>query len=202
MIDLPRVALVILNWNDWEATRTCLESVAKATYSPMKTYVVDNGSSDGSPDRIAEAFPHVPLLRLSRNHGYGGGMNAGIRAALEEVADYVLCLNNDMTVDPGFLEHLVRAASPGRVVPFPAVYQLGDPERVDSAGNRFHRRTGLVGAIGRGSREVPKGAEADYTELPFLPRPLLERIGGYDESYFAFYEDVDLCLRIRREGWR
>ena len=201
MVEGPNVAVVVLNWNGWEETKTCVRSIQELRYTPKQIYVVDNGSTDGSPQRIHAAFPDVTLLRLQSNLGYGGGMNAGIRTALEEGCDYVLCVNNDMTFDPGFLEPLVQAAEGGGVVPFPTIHQGEDPGRIDSAGNRLSY-TGLTSLIGHGAKEVPRGIGADYTELPFLARELLERIGPYKEEYFAFYEDVDLSLRIRGAGWR
>ncbi len=200
MATSPRVALVILNWNDWEATRACLESTTRLTYPSVDSYVVDNGSLDGSPDRVTDTFPEAHLIRLAENRGYGGGMNAGIRAGLEDGADYVLCLNNDMTVDPGFLEPLVEAARKEATVPYPAIYQGDHPNLVDNAGNRVSY-TGLTGLVAQGAQEIPAGVEADYTELPLLPRPLLARLEGYQEEYFAFYEDVDLGVRMRAAGW-
>lgn len=197
---LPKVSLIVLNWNNWRDTRECLASLAGVDYRPLDTIAVDNGSADGSPDRIAEEFPSVSLLRLPENRGYGGGMNAGIEAALAGGSDFILCLNNDMTVDPLFLESLVQVAAEGKTVPFPALYQGEHSDRLDNAGNRLSF-TGLTGLIGYGSPEIPPKVDADYTELPFLPSRLLERIGLYREDYFAFYEDVDLCLRIRAAGW-
>ena len=197
---LPKVSLVVLNWNNWEDTRRCLASLARLTYRPVVIIVVDNGSRDGSPDRIAEGFPTAKLLRLPKNKGYGGGMNAGIEAALAETSDFVLCLNNDMTVDPGFLEPLATLAAEDRTVPFPAVYQGQDPDRLENAGNHLSF-TGVTSRIAHGSRDIPSGLQVDYTELPFLPRGLLEHVGPYREDYFAFYEDVDLGLRIRAAGW-
>ncbi len=196
----PRVALVVLNWNDWETTRKCLDSFAGLSYHRRETIVVDNGSADGSPDRIAEGFPAVKLVRLPGNRGYGGGMNAGIQTALAEGCDLVLCLNNDMTVDPGFLEPLVEAARDQTTVPYPAIYQGDHPDLLDNVGNRVSY-TGLHCLVAHGAREVPATLKADYTELPFLSRALLAHIGGYKEEYFAFYEDIDLGLRIRAAGW-
>ncbi len=200
MVEGPNVAVVVLNWNGWEDTKACVKSIQELRYTPRQVYIVDNGSTDGSPQRLHAAFPDVTLLRLRSNLGYGGGMNAGIRAALEEQSDFILCVNNDMTFDSDFLEPLVQAAEGGGVIPFPAIHQGEDPGRIDSAGNRLSY-TGLTSPVGHGAKEVPTRVEADYTELPLLARRLLERIGLYKEEYFAFYEDADLSLRIRGAGW-
>lgn len=197
----PRVATVVLNWNNWEDTQECLRSVGQLTYRPLEIYVVDNGSTDGSPELIRKAFPQIRLIRLPENRGYGGGMNAGIEAAMAAGHDHVICLNNDMTVDPGLLQPLVRAAAQGRVVPYPAIYQGDRPCLLDSAGNRLSF-TGLTSVVAHGAREIPKDLRVDYTELPFLATELIDLIGGYKTEYFAFYEDVELNLRIRKAGWR
>ena len=196
----PRIGLVVLNWNSWRDTRECLDSIANVLYGALEIFVVDNGSWDDSPDRIAATFPMAKLLRLPLNRGYGGGMNEGIRAALGSGCEFVLCLNNDMTLDPASLEPLVNAAREEFTVPFPTIYQRENPEFIDSAGNHLSY-TGLTTLIAHGARGVSESLEADYTELPFLSRELVELIGGFQEDYFTFYEDVDLCLRIRAAGW-
>ncbi len=196
----PKIALVVLNWNNPKDTLACLDSMTRLTYGSFEVYVVDNGSSDGSPERIGEAFPDVHMIRLPENRGYGGGMNEGIAAAFGGGSDYVLCLNNDMTFDPGFLEPLVHAAGGEGFVPFPAIYQGEDPERLDSAGNRLSY-VGLTSLIAHGAKEASATATPDYTELPLLSRELLNRVGAYKEEYFAFYEDVDLSLRAQSAGW-
>lgn len=196
----PEVGVVVLNWNGWGDTRECLTSLARLHGNP-RVYAVDNGSVDGSLDRIRRAFPDVTLVPLPENRGFPGGMNAGIRAALEDGCDYVLCLNNDMTAEPDLLERLLEAAEEG-VVPYPAIHQWAWPSRIDNLGQRIHLPTGLTSMVAHGARRPPAGVEADYTEVPFLSRAQLRRLGGWDERYFAFYEDADLGLRIRAAGWR
>jgi GT2 family glycosyltransferase len=198
----PKIAIVVLNWNGWEDTRECLESLRRLTYPSYAVYVVDNGSTDSSPERIAETFPEVRLIRLPENRGFAGGMNAGLRAAVEDGWEYVLCLNNDMTADPDLLDALATATRQERVVPYPAIYQYDHPELVDNLGQRIHLFTGITWMVAHGSDSLPERVEADYTEVPLLPRELLNIIGGWTEDYFAFYEDADLGLRIREAGWR
>ncbi|MFQ5871914.1 MAG: glycosyltransferase family 2 protein [Candidatus Geothermarchaeales archaeon] len=198
----PKVAIVVLNWNGWEDTRECLESLKGLTYLSFEAYAVDNGSTDGSPDRIADSFPEVRLLRLPENRGFAGGMNAGLKAALKDGHDFVLCLNNDMIVDPGLLEPLVATAIGEKVVPYPAIYQYGHRGVLDNVGQRINLFTGMTWMVAHGSRRLPESIEADYTEVPLFSRELLEVLGGWKEEYFALYEDADLCLRIQRAGWK
>lgn len=190
-----KVAIVVLNWNGWADTRECLESLRQLSYPSWEAYVVDNGSVDGSPEGIARHFPEMHLVPLPENRGFGGGMNAGIEAALPGQPAYVLCLNNDLTVDPGFLEPLVAAAEGEGVVPYPAVYKYDSPEAVDSVGHRFNLFTGLTHAVAPGEEGMPESFQ-------LMPRELLETLGSWNEEYFAMYEDTEFGLRMRNAGWR
>jgi len=111
-----RVTAVVLSWNGTEQTLACLRSLSAATYPALSAVVVDNDSTDDVAAAVAEAFPDVRVIRLEENRGFSGGVNAGLEAALADGADHVLLLNNDATVEPGFLEPLVAAASEPGVV--------------------------------------------------------------------------------------
>ena len=106
----PTVTVVVLNWNNLPDTIECLESLRAVTYPALRLLVVDNGSTDGSEAALRARFPGLELLQTGENLGFAGGNNAGIRRALEGGADHVLLLNNDTTVDPGFVTAMVDAA--------------------------------------------------------------------------------------------
>lgn len=194
MSESPQVALVVLSWNRWADTRECLESLRRVAYPAVAVYVVDNGSTDGSPAHVAREFPEVNLIPLPENRGFGGGMNAGIEAALRDGAEFVQCLNNDLTVDPGFLEPLVETAREEGLVPYPAVYEYGAPHALDSAGHRVDLYTGLTTPVSLGDPGLPESFQ-------LMPRDLLQSLGPWDASYFAMYEDTEFGLRMRKAGW-
>ncbi len=196
------VAVIVLNWNGWEDTKECLSSLQRSTYPAVQVYAVDNGSTDGSPEKIAATYPTVTLIQLPENRGFGGGMNAGIEVALQDGHDFVLCMNNDMVAEPDFLEPLVLAAEVEKVVPYPALFQRDRPDTVDALGNRINLMTGMTSAMASGTQEVRPRIAPDYTEIPLLSRELLQTVGTWREEYFAFYEDADLGLRIHDAGWR
>jgi GT2 family glycosyltransferase len=106
----PEVAIVILNWNNAPDTIACLESVAHLDYPNTRILVVDNGSTDGSADRIRQAHPSIPVLETGQNLGYAEGNNVGIAVALEQKAPYICILNNDIALRPDFLTQLVAEA--------------------------------------------------------------------------------------------
>ena len=106
---VPKVAVVILNWNDGAATLACLDALASANYPNIMTIVVDNGSTDGSAQRIRDTVA-VDLVINPTNLGFTGGVNVGIARAMAAGADYVWLLNSDATIQPGVLSRLVAVA--------------------------------------------------------------------------------------------
>jgi GT2 family glycosyltransferase len=192
-----KIAAVVLSWNGREDTLACLRSLEG---EGVDVIVVDNASEDGS----AEAVFGVELIRNERNLGYAGGMNVGLRAALERGADAVLLLNNDVEVEPGAVATLARSAqSVGAACPL--ITFAGDPEQVWYAGASFDPRRGYNGRH-RGFREsAERFTETVVTDRAcgaamLLPRRALELIGELDEQLFAYQEDTDWSLRARAAG--
>jgi GT2 family glycosyltransferase len=202
----PRVAAVVLGWNGREDTLACLGSLARASYPALSTVVVDNGSTDGGPEAVAAEFPDVRLLRLGENRGFAGGVDAGVTVALDGGADLVLLLNNDATVEPGFLEPLVEAASADGVGAACAQILDAATGRVWYAGAGYDPRRGHQGRhTGFGDVRLPPQTAPYETDRAcggamLIPRPALERVGLLDEALFAYAEDVDWSLRARVAG--
>src|SRR4051794_19995847 len=106
----PQVAVVVLAWNGREDTLACLDSLAGLDWTPLRTIVVDNGSTDGTTDAIRATFPRTEVVRSEVNLGFAEGNNVGLRAAFDGGAEYALLLNNDTLVDPGLVRALVEQA--------------------------------------------------------------------------------------------
>ena len=187
---MTKVAAVVLSWNGREDTLACLRSLKG---EGAEVIVVDNASSDGT----AEAVSGVELIRNDENLGYAGGMNVGIRAAVERGADAVLLLNNDVEVEPGAVAALAGAGE-GTGAVCPVVVFAEDPERIWYAGADFDPRRGYQGrhrtSIDSGDTERICGAAV------LIPRGTIERIGAFDEGLFAYVEDADWSLRAREAG--
>jgi GT2 family glycosyltransferase len=208
MPPLPRTIVVLLNWNNYPDTARCIESLARATYPDLHVVVVDNGSGDGSGARLRREFPGPRYVFNDRNLGFARGCNVGIRAALEDPAcRYVVLLNNDSHVDPGFLEPAVRVAQT-----VPAAGAVGG--KIVMAGNRIWYAGGHVDRLRgqgrvRGFGAVDAG-QYDRTEevgfvtcaLALFPRPVLERVGLLPEEYFFGFEEYDYSVALRRAGLR
>jgi GT2 family glycosyltransferase len=172
--------------------------------------VVDNGSTDGSPEHLAPLLsaPWGELVQARRNLGFTGGANLGLRLAFERGADYAFLLNNDATVAPDCITKLVEAAEPRPEVGFvgPKILWAEEPDRVWSAGISiaWHRTTI------ESHRNAPDDGRFDGCRIVqglsgcalLVRRAVLERVGLLDERYFAYYEDLDWCLRARHAGFR
>jgi GT2 family glycosyltransferase len=201
-------AIVIVSWNGKDDLLECLASLEKLDPPRPRIIVVDNGSSDGTPEAVREIFPGAELVLLPENLGFAGGNNRGIERALDGGAEYVCLLNNDTEVDPGFLNALLRAAGEfprGGVFGSRVLYR-SRPETVWSQGISVGKRTGRVYAdhYNRPAREVPETPEnADGVSgaALLLRAETLRQTGLFDEDYFLCFEDLDLCLRGRERGW-
>jgi hypothetical protein len=203
------IAVIILNWNGKSDTLNCLESVYRSTHPDFTVIVVDNGSTDGSPDAIRHAYPQAEVIETGENLGYAEGNNVGIRRAMDLGVDSVLVLNNDTVVDPDAIAHLELALSVdpsvGLVSPF--IFFHSVPDKLWFGGAE---RTGLSNfrhtGWGMTERECPVGPEAE-TEFAsgcamLIRSVVFEKTGLFDPRYFLVWEEVDLCFRARRAGYR
>lgn len=189
---MAKVAAVVLSWNGREDTLACLRSLEG---EDVDVIVVDNASEDGT----AEAVTGVELIRNERNLGYAGGMNTGIRRALERGADAVLLLNNDVEVERGAIAPLAAAAE-GTGAVCPLVVFADDPGKVWYAGARFDPKRGYNGRHITETTGATTETERICGAAVLIPRETLERVGLFDEDLFAYVEDADWSLRVREAG--
>ena len=205
----PKASIVILNWNGYEVTRECLASLSKIDYPNCEVVLVDNGSADGSPDRLAAEFTEITVIRNHKNLGFTGGNNVGIRRALEQNADYVLLLNNDTVVAPNFLSELIRAGESDQRVGLlnPKILYFEPSDRLWYAGGSFNIWKGI--ASHRGSRELDRGRYDTPEEVTFITgcaflikTEVIRKIGLLDECFFYSCEDTDWTIRSLKAGYK
>jgi GT2 family glycosyltransferase len=200
------VAVLVVNWNGGPLLGQCLQSLASQRRQPDQVIVVDNASSD---DSLAEAKPYlqgVQLIRLNENAGFARANNIAARAA--GAVDALALLNPDAVADPGWLQALVDAAEQNPAfASFASQIRLAaSPAYLDGAGDSYH-------VSGRAWRNGHKSSAVDWPSTDvevFAPcaaaalyrRDAFEEIGGFDERYFCYFEDVDLGFRLRLLGYR
>lgn len=206
-MNAPKVFIVILNWNNWPDTFECLESVKKINYPDFQIVVVDNGSLEKPEIKN----PNVKYIFNPDNLGFSEGNNVGIKYALEQGADYVLLLNNDMLVEPDFLGKLVRAGQSWPEAGFlgPKMLFNDDRRKIWSVGgkvNWLYNKGVMVGynEIDVGQYDQPEVQETDYITGACLlaKRQIIEKIGLMPNDYFLYYEDTDWSLRARQAGFK
>lgn len=191
--------IYIPNLNGAARLARLLDSLAEQT-AEASAVVVDNGSSDGSLAMVAERFPATEVVALERNHGFGIALN---RAIAELPGDPILLLNNDVRCDPRFVEEMLAVRDEAEMVAG-VLTQDDAPHLIDSAGVVATRDTlmafdylhgePVAAAAGAPPPLAPTGGAALYSRAAF------EEVGGFDERIFAYYEDLDLGLRLRVAG--
>jgi GT2 family glycosyltransferase len=202
------VVAVIANWNGGRENIECVESLLAEGMNPGDVVFVDNGSTDGSLELVEQSFPGVTLIENRENVGFGEASNQGARKALERGADAVFFVNNDVVLPRGTLAELVRALESESALGIvgPRVLYKSDPARVWCAGGMLTWRQNLSTLLGHKELDGPRWREnrpVDYVAGCALlaRRAVLEKVGFFDAQYFAYMEDVDLCLRATQAGF-
>ena len=205
---VPVVGIVVLHWGARGATEACLESLRQSAYAAVRVFLVDNALTlDDTLARKAAPLP-VEILRPSHNLGFAEGCSWGIAAALDAGADYIFLLNNDAVVSPHCLDILVSVAqsTPGAGILSPQITFQEAIDKIWYCGGEFSpwgrgpRHTGWRQQV---QTDRPP-TDVDYaTGCAMLIDPAVIRtVGAFDTRLFAYCEDVDFSLRVRRAGFR
>jgi GT2 family glycosyltransferase len=199
----PRLSIIIPTWNRADLVLACLASLDAQTWQDFEVVVVDDGSSDDTARQVAAAHPAARVLHLAENRGFAVATNTGLRAAR---APWLFLLNNDMTLAPDALEHLMRAAESGAAdLLTPLVCWQGTPDRVYAAGDRI-RAGGRPESIGHNETLAGFVPPATIFGVTFgaglVHRRVFDRVGMLAEDFVAYFEDADFCFRARLAGFR
>jgi len=200
------VAVIIVNYNAGVMLERCLAALARQTFFDFHVIVVDNGSTDGSADGIESRHPGVSLVQAGGNIGFAAGNNLGLRHAGD--VEWIVLLNPDAYAAPDWLERFIGTAETSSGFDFFGCrMRLADsPEFLDGTGDIYH----VSGVAWRRDHGVPVGREVRTAGEIFAPcaaaalyrREDLVAVGGFDESYFCYFEDIDLAFRLRLHGKR
>jgi hypothetical protein len=206
---MPKVFIIILNWNGLKDVVECLESIRGLDYPDFEVIVVDNGSSDGSVEIIRNKYQEVVLLTNSENLGFTAGNNIGMRYAIECDADYVWLLNNDTVVEKDSLSKLVQTAENSSDVGMvsPVVRFYYQPETVQFNGSFIDMERMAViypeeNCVDVSEQFVRGETTTLWGTALLVKRKVIEEIGYLRQEYFAYWEDTDYCIRAIRNGFR
>lgn len=202
---MSKVAVVIPNWNGSDSLVSCIDSLIGQSVK-VKVIVVDNGSKDNSLD-LLKRYDDITLIKHGMNKGYAGGVNTGFEFAIENNYDYVAAFNNDAIADKDWLFNLTRCLDKNSDVGISTSKILDEGgDKLDSTGD-YYTIWGLPYPRGRGEDNLTK---YDHKTTVFAASGgaslyrinMLNQIGLFDKSFFAYYEDVDLSFRAQLAGWK
>ncbi len=203
---LPKVTVLLITWNAGDHLGRCFSALSKQTWMQFEIIVMDNGSTDGSlASLISWSFVQITIRQLNQNLGFAVANNIGVQLASGE---WIVLLNADAYPEPDWLENLLKAAEQNPQYNFFSSRQIqyNDPHLLDGAGDEYHV-SGLAWRRFYNHVEKEYGLEqaevfgacaaaAMYRREDFL------KVGGFDEDYFSYFEDVDLSFRLRLAGGR
>lgn len=211
MQQIPSVAVVILNWNGRSFLEQFLPSVCASTYTSLGIYLADNASTDNSVAFVREHFPQVRILAGETNEGFAGGYN---RALQEVEADYYVLLNQDVEVEPGWIEPVIAWMESDRNLaacqPKIRSWKQKDFFEYAGAGGGWIDRYGFTFCRGRifDDVEPDRGQYDDAQKIfwatgaaLFIRSFIFHEAGGFDPFFFAHMEEIDLCWRIQNMGY-
>jgi GT2 family glycosyltransferase len=199
------LSVILVNWNGGEVLPRCLDSLAAQTFQDFEVILVDNGSTDGSVEAAEARWPDIRIFRQGQNTGFAAANNLGARHARGQ---WLALLNNDAFPAPDWLPTLLGAAADHPQFTFFAsrVLMADDPTRIDGTGDACH----VSGIVWNRQHRLPASlADAQPQEVfspqgaaAFIRRDVFLEVGGFDETYFSYHEDVDLGFRLRLQGHR
>ena len=201
------IKILILNWNGKHLLKPCLDSIKKIDYSNYSVMVIDNGSTDNSVNMVKENNSEVNLLVLEKNYGFAGGYNRCFTQLKDEYSGFILLLNNDTEVDPDILNSFIQAKEKygDNNLYGGKIFYQNNQELIWYAGGNvdlkylkiFHR-----GIRQNDSAEFSKPLQTDYITgcCLFTSMEVINQLNGFDERFNLYGEDVELCLRAKKEG--
>ena len=204
-----KIAIIIINWNTFHLTFKCLKSLEACTYKNKTIFFIDNGSKDGSGDKIALEFPEINYIKNENNEGFTGANNKALKVILEQNFEYVLLLNNDTQVNPNFLSLLEARMSYDKnlAATQPLILNLPDNNTIWNAGGSFNSFFCLFKTRHKGMVYNPDLKIKTFTEwisgCCILVRvSVVKKVGFLDDRFFAYFEDVDWSIRMTNLGYK
>lgn len=193
---MKKIAVIIVTWNGMKWIDNCLSSIRQSNY-PVTVFVVDNKSTDGTPNYIEKNYPEVRLMRSNENLGFGKANNVAIQQAFEESFDYYFLLNQDAYIKEDTVSNLLSVAETGEYAIVSPIHLNGDGSQVDPYFREFvlgQNQDYLNCSIIGGNKSVFYSSFIPAAAW-FLPRKTIEEIGGFDSLFYHYGEDDNYCQR-------
>ena len=208
---MPKVGILISNYNGWQDTLVCLDSLQKQTFTDFEVILIDDASPNDSVAQLQNKLPpNTVFLPQERNVGFAAANNIGMRRALDDGCDFALLLNNDTEVTEDTLHYLCETLDGDRSIGAvcPKIRFFAPPQHIQFAGytplTRITLRNALIG-FGEpddGRYDTPHDTPYAHGAAMMVRRETLEKAGPMPEVYFLYYEELDWSVRIREQGRR
>ena len=205
----PLVYAVVTNWNGLQDTMDCLSTILASDYPNLKVVLVDNGSTDDSPDILARRFPEVAQVHTGNNGAITAAYNLGIKYGLEQKANYILMLNNDTTLSSDMISKLVHTAEADNSIGIvtPKIYYYDKPHTIWFAGGMrsrfdfgaYNTYEGMGDSL---ENNIAKEVDFAWACGMLMRRSLLEKMGLFDTQFYLYYDDVDTSIRTQQAGYK
>ncbi len=207
-LKMPKVCIILVNWNGWEDTVECLHSLQNLNYEHFSVIVVDNASTDNSVKEIKDRFNKVTLIENSKNQGFAGGNNRGIECALDLGAEYVWLLNNDTVVEEKALEALINRTKNHPEIGIcgsQVIYYDHRATLQALGGGTYNKWLGITRDIGQ-NQSVNISFDHKHIEerlhyiagaSMLVSKTFINAVGLLDEEYFLYYEEIDWAIRAK-----
>jgi len=194
---LPKVSVIIINYNGKHHLEKCLESLTKIDYTNIEIIVVDNNSNDDSVDFISKNFPNLILIELNENKGFAEPNNIASKTA---IGDFLLFLNNDTIVTPPFISELIKSFQQNSDVGICQSLLLKPDESIDSSGD-FLDTLGIVYNSKTPISEIREISSARGASM-MIKKNIFDQLKGFDKKFYFSFEDVDLSWRCWIVGYK
>jgi len=208
MIQNKKIAIIIVNWNQFELTYACINSIKKCTYNNYQIILVDNGSHDDSGLKLKEIFPEIIYMQNDKNIGFTGANNLAIKHALIKNFEYLMLLNNDTVVDLNFIEYMLQTFKKDKKIGAvqPLILFYDNNEIVWNFGGKFDKISGRVVTMNKGI-DISRIIKSKYTEWIsgccfMVKNDVIKKVGLLDDYFFVYYEDADWSIRIKNAGYK
>jgi GT2 family glycosyltransferase len=203
-----KIAIIIINWNQFELTKACINSIKRCNYKNYKIILVDNGSNDKSGTKLKEIFPEIIYIQNEKNEGFTRANNTAIKYALIQKFDYLMLLNNDTEVDVNFIDFMLETFKKDKKIGAvqPLILFWDNKDIVWNYGGKFEKISGRVVTLNRGL-EISGIVKSEYTDWIsgccfMIKNEVIKKVGTLDDYFFVYYEDADWSIRIKKAGYK
>jgi|TARA_B110000467_G_C18266415_1_gene449557 GT2 family glycosyltransferase len=202
MIQNNKVAIIIVNWKQYELTKSCLSTLKSSKFNDFQIILIDNESNQKELNDLKNQFDQVKTFTSEKNLGFTGANNIGINYAIKNQFEYVMLLNNDTEIDKNFINPLLEAFQKynklGAVQP--VIMNFYQNKKVWNAGGNLNKFFGYTSVI-----KKPKYINRKIDWITgcciLIKTVVIKKVGLLDENFFAYYEDVDWSIRIKKAGY-